>query len=198
MIFPVNAATRRAGLARPMPVIVLFGLAILVSACSSSSSSPPPSTTTGGANSPHGSSGAATVAVASRNSFGTILVDGQGRTLYRYTPDSPGVSTCTGGCAATWPPLALAAGITSPVASSEVSGLGTITRSDGSVQVTYKGTPLYRFTGDSSTTDANGQGFEGKWYVLTVSASSSGTSSTTRAPTTTTPTTTPTSGGNGY
>ena len=42
--------------------------------------------------------------------LGKIVTDPTGRTLYRFDRDTPGVSTCTGPCLATWPPLAAPAG----------------------------------------------------------------------------------------
>jgi predicted lipoprotein with Yx(FWY)xxD motif len=121
-----------------------------------------------------------------------VLSDAQGTTLYRYTPDTPGVSVCTGGCATTWPPLTLPAGVSKPVAGPGVTNLGTIKRADGSLQVTYMGMPLYRYVGDTSRTDATGQGLGGTWYVLKASAS---TPATPAAPTTTSA---PQGSGNAY
>jgi predicted lipoprotein with Yx(FWY)xxD motif len=100
------------------------------------------------------------------SSLGLILVDGRGRTLYALTTDSPGVSTCEGSCLANWPPLVVSG---TPVAGSGVEGtlLGTMTRSDGSTQVTYNGKPLYTFVGDVAAGDVNGQGKAGVWFAVT-------------------------------
>jgi predicted lipoprotein with Yx(FWY)xxD motif len=118
-------------------------------------------------------------------------------TLYRYTSDKPGASVCTGGCAAIWPPLVLPAGITTPVAAKGVDGLGTITRPDGTVQVTYDKEPLYTYSGDSTPADAKGQGVEGTWFAVKSDSTSTGgaTTATTKAPTATTAAP---SGGYGY
>jgi predicted lipoprotein with Yx(FWY)xxD motif len=167
--------------------------ALAAAAGCSSGSATPSSTSTTAASSGSGSS-AATVTVVSKGTVGAVLSNGQGLTLYRYTPDTPGVSNCTGGCAVTWPPLVLPAGVTTPVAGTGVTGLGTIKRSDGSLQVTENGMPLYTFTGDSSRTDANGQGLDGTWFVL--KASTSGGAAATA--TTKAPTTTAAPSGNGY
>lgn len=90
-------------------------------------------------------------------SNGTILVAGSNRmTLYTFSNDSPGVSTCKGGCATIWPPLTAPAG-QAPTGGAGVTGtLATITRDDGSLQVTYKGMPLYFFHNDSKPGDTNG------------------------------------------
>jgi hypothetical protein len=37
--------------------------------------------------------------------LGEVLVDGDGRTLYLFTEDSPGESVCFDDCLAAWPPL---------------------------------------------------------------------------------------------
>ena len=79
-------------------------------------------------------------------------------TVYTFTKDvkDSGKSNCNGDCAVTWPPLAAPASGT-PTAGAGVTGkLGTITRDDGSVQVTYNGLPLYFFKNDHAPGDANG------------------------------------------
>jgi predicted lipoprotein with Yx(FWY)xxD motif len=89
--------------------------------------------------------------------MGTILVAASNmHTVYTFNSDSPGVSRCNGGCASTWPPLTIASGMT-PTGGPGVTGqLGTITRSDGSLQVTYKGLPLYFFHNDMKPGDTMG------------------------------------------
>ena len=89
--------------------------------------------------------------------MGTILVAASSNhTVYTFDSDTPGVSKCSGGCATTWPPLTVPAG-TTPTAGPGVTGqLGTITRSDGSLQVTYKGMPLYFFHSDAKAGDTMG------------------------------------------
>ena len=71
-----------------------------------------------------------------------------GRTLYQLTADTPKMSTCTGQCAALWPPLLTSNG--HAVAGTGVSraGFGTVRRSDGTTQVTYEGHPVYFFAFD--------------------------------------------------
>lgn len=107
---------------------------------------------------------ATTVDVRS-TSLGDVLVDATGRTLYLFTPDTGGTSTCYGQCATAWPPL-LTSG--TPVAGSGVDAslLGTTTRTDGSVQVTYAGHPLYYFAKDSAPGQTNGEGVGGVWYAV--------------------------------
>ena len=89
--------------------------------------------------------------------MGTILVAAaNNHTVYTFDSDTPGVSKCTGGCASTWPPVSIASG-TTPTGGPGVTGqLGTITRADGSLQVTYKGMPLYFFHSDANAGDTKG------------------------------------------
>ncbi|HVB11319.1 MAG TPA: stalk domain-containing protein [Bacillota bacterium] len=100
--------------------------------------------------------------------LGQIVVDGSGITLYHLTRDTATTSACYAECAATWPPL-LTTG--TPVAGPGLVGsLGTLTRTDGTMQVTYNGMPLYRYAGDSHIGDANGQGVGGIWFVVAPAA----------------------------
>ena len=102
---------------------------------------------------------------ATASGLGPFLTATGGRTLYILTRDHPGTTTCTGACASVWPPFTVGTG-TSAVAGSGVTGtLGTITRPDGSTQVTYDGMPLYHYSGDTQAGQANGQGIQGVWYV---------------------------------
>jgi predicted lipoprotein with Yx(FWY)xxD motif len=107
--------------------------------------------------------GAATVNAA-ETSLGLVLTDGEGLTLYYFTEDSEGSSACDGECAAAWPPL-LTSG--DPVAGdgADASKLGTLERSDGTVQVSYDGRPLYRFANDAAPGDTTGEGVNGVWFV---------------------------------
>jgi predicted lipoprotein with Yx(FWY)xxD motif len=116
--------------------------------------------------------GAATVDVSESADFGSILVDGTGMSLYVFLADTQngGTSTCgdDDGCAAEWPPLV---GDVAPVAGAGVDAnlLSTITRDDGTIQVTYNGWPLYLFAGDAAPGDTNGQGldeFGGLWFLV--------------------------------
>ncbi|MHB1517042.1 MAG: COG4315 family predicted lipoprotein [Acidimicrobiales bacterium] len=106
--------------------------------------------------------------------LGTVLVDGQGLTLYLFATDQRGLpSRCYAICAVQWPPVLLPPGVTAPVAGPGIrsSLLGTVPRSDGSTQLTYHGWPLYRWPLDRAPGMATGQGIAnagGRWYALTV------------------------------
>lgn len=112
------------------------------------------------------SSGAAgTVVNAASGSVGPYLTGANGRTLYTFKPDSANTSTCTGGCAANWPPFSVGTG-SSLTAGDGVSGkLTSFARPDGTLQVAYNGAPLYYFASDAKAGDTNGQGAGGNWFV---------------------------------
>ncbi len=113
------------------------------------------------------SPGGAVVLVTTKSSkLGTVLAGRKHLTLYMFEADKGGASACSGACAASWPPL-----IGTPHAAGKAvaADLGTITRSDGSRQVTYKGHPLYYYTKDGDSGDAYGEGvnaFGASWYVI--------------------------------
>ena len=110
---------------------------------------------------------AATVATAEVGQLGTVLVDGDGRTLYLFTNDTDTSSTCSGDCAATWPALTTKGDATGGTGA-QASMLGTTTRDDGTTQVTYDGHPLYLYSGDTAAGDANGEGIGDIWFAVTV------------------------------
>jgi predicted lipoprotein with Yx(FWY)xxD motif len=109
--------------------------------------------------------GAAAVYLGQNDTLGSFLVDDKGMTLYLFTKDTPDTTVCYDKCAVAWPPL-LTTG--DPVAGDGVdaSKLGTTTRTDGSVQVTYNGWPLYYYEKDLAAGDVTGQDVGGVWYVV--------------------------------
>jgi predicted lipoprotein with Yx(FWY)xxD motif len=188
------------------------GVAMLVAACSSGSSSSAaapaapassaaaPASSAGGAS----ASGGGTVITTASSSAGTFLTNGSGRAVYLWVKDTGDASTCTGACAGAWPPVT-ATGTVTAAGSAKASDLGTITRSDGTKQVTYDGHPLYYFSGDSGPGTASGQGSDGfgaKWWLVapsgsdvTASVTSFTASGSAAAPAATTK---PSSSGGGY
>jgi predicted lipoprotein with Yx(FWY)xxD motif len=108
---------------------------------------------------------AATVMVVQEEELGTYLVDSKGMSLYLFLKDEPGKSNCYETCAQNWPPL-LVEGAPGAGEGVDAALLGTTTREDGTVQVTYNGWPLYYFAGDSAPGDTNGQDRGEVWYVL--------------------------------
>lgn len=106
--------------------------------------------------------GATAIALASTD-LGEFLVDGDGNSLYLFVPDSAGDSTCYDDCEAAWPILGEVADAGDGL---DPALLGTTTRTNGDVQATYNGWPLYYFANDAAPGDVNGQGVGDVWYVV--------------------------------
>jgi predicted lipoprotein with Yx(FWY)xxD motif len=108
-----------------------------------------------------------TLTTAHNKTWGTILTLSNGTVVYRLTTDPKNKSVCSGACPKIWPPVTLAAGQRKP-AGNGLSGLGTITRSDGTHQVTFNGIPLYRYIGDHKAGQATGNLKDkwGRWWVV--------------------------------
>src|SRR6266852_4690844 len=139
---------------------------LLMAACGSSSSS-----TANASPSPSPVANGATIAVATNSKLGQLLVDGKGITVYLFVKDAGTISTCYTSCAQIWPPV-LTSGPPQAGAGATASLLGTTTRTDRTVEVTYAGHPLYYFVQVKQPGDATGQGidgFGGLWWVLTPS-----------------------------
>ena len=96
----------------------------------------------------------------------SVLTNSSGRTLYWFAPDTPSKSACYGTCAAYWPPV-----IGTPAAGRGVtlSKIATIARTDGTIQVTYAGHPLYTYIGDTAPGQASGNDINlngGFWHEV--------------------------------
>lgn len=106
-----------------------------------------------------------TIMVAKDSKLGSILVDSKGMTLYLFLKDTPNTPTCYGTCATLWPALITTG---KPMAGTGVDAakLGTVKRTDGSMQVTYFGWPLYYYASDANPGDTMGQGIANIWYVV--------------------------------
>ena len=135
--------------------------------CGSSSGSGLSNSGSGGGAPAPGASNAA-LSTAQSASLGTIVTDSKGMTVYLFTKDTahPSVSNCSGQCAQTWPPV--------PANSAAVQGIdkslvGTITRPDGTKQMTLAGWPLYEYASDTGPGDVKGQGVGGVWFAVTPS-----------------------------
>jgi predicted lipoprotein with Yx(FWY)xxD motif len=112
--------------------------------------------------------GAGVVSAAKAGDLGTVLVDSEGRTLYDFHKDKGSKSACSGACASAWPPL-LTEGQPQAQGGAQAGMLGTTKRSDGTVQVTYNGWPLYTYVGDQKPGEATGndvKAFGAQWYAL--------------------------------
>jgi len=191
-------ASRRTAKFRIGGVAALATAALIIAGCGSSSSSSSATAAAAPAAATSASSTTSTTAAAAsgvaiktaKGSAGTYLAGPNGHALYLWVADSGGKSACAGACAQAWPPVETKGNPTAG-AGVDASDLGTIMRSDGSEQVTYKGHPLYYFVADTSADSTKGQGSDGfgaKWWLIapsgtaitagaTTSASSSGSSS---------------------
>jgi predicted lipoprotein with Yx(FWY)xxD motif len=160
--------TRHLRLPGRTAAIAVAGLAaagVLVAGCGSSGYSSNSAATSAS------SQGAAAVTTGTVAGLGTVLETAQGRVLYIFTPDGTAHVTCTGQCAAAWPPL-MTTGSAPAVGGTAKSALvGTLADPSGGSVVTYAGRPLYTYAGDSGPGQATGQGAGGKWYVVTPSGS---------------------------
>jgi predicted lipoprotein with Yx(FWY)xxD motif len=113
------------------------------------------------------SASASTRRVAKKATNGTlgkvILTNVRGRTLYSLSVERHGKFICTASCTSIWHPLVVPKGVkpTGPVK------LGTVRRPDGRIQVTFRGRPLYAFSGDSRKGQVNGEGIKdvGTWHA---------------------------------
>ena len=129
-------------------------------------------------------------------SLGKILVGANGKTLYLFALDKGTKSKCSGQCATFWPPL-ITTGAAKAGAGVTMTMLGTTRRSDGKLQVTYHGHPLYFFAEDKKAGQVKGEGFTAfgaKWWAV----SPAGTKVAPAGATTTTTPTTTSGGGGGY
>jgi predicted lipoprotein with Yx(FWY)xxD motif len=147
-----------------LALLAVAAAAAVLAACSSSATS---SSSGGGGSS--SSPAAATAGSLKTATIGgaTVLTSANGFTLYSFAPDTATTSNCNGTCAQNWPP------VTGPTTASGVTGtFGTIKRSDGSVQATFDGHPLYTFVGDTAPGQNKGNGLNvagGLWHEITTS-----------------------------
>jgi predicted lipoprotein with Yx(FWY)xxD motif len=167
-----------------------------LAACGSSSSNPPSAANTPQATSTANSSATTTASATGIKTMSVggrkVLTDSAGFVLYWFALDTPTTSNCNGSCASYWPPV-----IGTPSLASGVSltgKLGTIKRSNGQLQATYLGHPLYTFKSDTSAGMDSGNALNasgGLWWAMTASgvkikakgSSSSGSSGSTPSPT---------------
>jgi predicted lipoprotein with Yx(FWY)xxD motif len=174
---------------RRLPIlVVLFALSLVLAACgaqgapqssaygnapAAAATAMPPTAAaavpvTGATSAPAAAaapSGPAHVALGKDAQLGSFLVDDKGMTLYLYTKDTPNTSSCYGKCATAWPPL-LTSGTAVGADGLDASKFGTTTRTDGTVQVTYNGWPLYYFAKDKQAGDVTGQKVGSVWFVV--------------------------------
>jgi len=145
--------------------------AVVFSACTASGSTAAPAVQSPAAASQAAASQAAASQAAgapmsvvigsATSSLGSYLTNPSGLALYTHTGDSATSSTCTGQCAVAWPPVLVATGGAATAGTGVTGTFATLTRTDGTVQVTYQGLPLYGWKGDTKPGDATGEGVNG-------------------------------------
>ncbi|MBI3647148.1 MAG: hypothetical protein HY240_00045 [Actinobacteria bacterium] len=138
-------------------------IALSLAACGHGSTNPAPATTTAGAV-PGATTASTSVGTDKVKQLGTVL-DAQGLTLYHNTQETNGKIVCTGSCASTWPPVAVTGSLPSAPAGTQGT-FGTVTRPDGTEQLTFDGMPLYTYAGDAGPGQATGQGIGGIWFAV--------------------------------
>jgi predicted lipoprotein with Yx(FWY)xxD motif len=172
----------KAGAAVCVPIALILALAGCGSSKSrSSAASAPPKTSSAAASTPSAAPTApygqastggaqgetALITTKQAGKLGKILAFGSKKlTVYLFESDKPASSSCTSACASVWPPVT---GSPKAVGGAMSGELGTITRPDGTKQVTYKGHPLYLYVKDKDDGDTYGEGiksFGAGWYVL--------------------------------
>jgi predicted lipoprotein with Yx(FWY)xxD motif len=146
--------------------MILLGVALLAGTAACSSTSAP------GHNEGSPAAGQSTAAGQSpagvrieQSSLGPILTDQNGRTLYAFTDDKGGTSSCAGQCIATWPALVSRQPVTAGDGANKAL-LSQTTRAEGTTQATYSEWPLYYYVGDVGPGDVDGQGVDGVWFVV--------------------------------
>ncbi|WP_438292314.1 hypothetical protein [Streptomyces sp. HUAS TT7] len=162
-----------------------FALALAVGGCGSSNSGSGGSTSTTSPSTGNSSGSstarpaADTLSTAKVDKVGTVVVDGKGFVLYRFDKDTAKPtprSNCYGTCAAQWPPAPANGHVT--VKGIDKSLVGTVTRNDGTQQLTLAGWPLYRYAKDDEPHEAYGQGVGGIWFAATPTGAKAMTSDT--------------------
>ncbi|MEC3974083.1 COG4315 family predicted lipoprotein [Amycolatopsis sp. H20-H5] len=136
------------------------GLALLT-ACGSTSDSAAPAA-------PGPAAGGAQLVAADVGDLGKVVTDSAGKTLYRFDKDTakPSVSHCDGQCVAMWPPAVAGSGAAT-VQGVDQNLVAVITRTDGTMQLTLAGWPLYTFAKDTAPGQTNGQGVNQTWFAAT-------------------------------
>jgi predicted lipoprotein with Yx(FWY)xxD motif len=109
-----------------------------------------------------------TVVTTGDSEFGTMLFDDRGQAIYLFDRERTNTPDCYDECAAAWPPV-VTDGAPQAGGAADPALLGTTQRTDGAVQVTYAGHPLYFYANEEPgqvlchNVFLNG----GLWFVLT-------------------------------
>jgi len=148
--------------ARALLAATGLAAAVCVAGCGGSSAPVARSSASGGA--------AVTIGTRSLTGVGSVLVNSHGYALYMFEPDAQRQVTCTGLCAATWPPVKISASgrlVAGPGVRADL--LGSDPDPAGGRVVTYNGWPLYTYSGDVQPGQFTGQGIDlngGVWFLI--------------------------------
>jgi len=159
-----------------LATVALAGCAGSATHAATSSLLPTPTASTGaGSARPH--PGTVTVRAES-TTRGTVLASSRGFVLYTYARDGRDKSVCTGPCATTWPPFTVRAGTRLVSTDPGAGAVGVLDRPGGGLQVSFRGHPLYFFSGDRAPGQTNGEGIEGVWSVVPLGSPTPSTAAT--------------------
>jgi predicted lipoprotein with Yx(FWY)xxD motif len=154
---------------KPLIGLIAFA-AIGLAACGSSGGDATPGYPTSAITATSASTPATTAKQAAASitladtALGKIFADSEGRTLYAFTNDTGGTSTCTGACAKAWPAATVTA---DPVRGPGITATLSLVDAPGGGKMVKAGKwPLYRFAGDVTAGDTNGEGSGGVWFVV--------------------------------
>ena len=173
----MNTKSLLAGVKRSGVLVGMIALLVVLASCTpgvmavpaaqapAATDAPPAPPTTAPAAVPAAASAGTLIKTAMDEKFGSFLVDEKGMTLYLYTKDTKNVSNCYDQCATNWPLLFTT---DAPQAGDGVNAslLGTTTRTDGKLQVTYNGWPLYYWIKDTKAGNTSGQDVGGVWFLV--------------------------------
>ncbi|MCD0442059.1 hypothetical protein LO763_00260 [Glycomyces sp. A-F 0318] len=109
---------------------------------------------------------AAALATDTDDDLGAFLVDGAGMVLYLFTGDGEDASACYDACSVMWPPFTADTAEVPASGGADAALVGTTERTDGTLQVTYGGHPLYYYADDEEPGETDGQGFDDVWFVV--------------------------------
>jgi predicted lipoprotein with Yx(FWY)xxD motif len=100
--------------------------------------------------------------------MGQVIENAEGFVFYRFDKDTAkpkSKSACNGDCAKVWPPALTNDGKPTLKGVDEAL-VGTVTRDDGTKQLTVGGWPLYTYIGDKKAGTWKGQNVGGTWFVI--------------------------------
>lgn len=155
---------------KKLATLLATGIVVLSAGCSAAS----PATGVAPAAAPAAAAAAEPTAVQpgpislalSTTELGETLTS-HGWTVYRFEADTPKppASVCANDCLRAWPPL-LTDGTPLQLDGIDPALVGTLNRTDGTVQMTLGGWPLYRFVDDKKPGDTLGENVGGNWSTV--------------------------------